>query len=149
MSGTNLSLIMLDIDHFKLYNDNYGHLIGDQVLFLLTEIIQKHIKSTDLVGRWGGEEFVIALPNTNGVQAFGVAQRIQVSMNALTLTDREDNPIPAPSVSQGIAVLPKETTSIYTLIDLADQRLYIAKERGRNQIDPLLSHWDKKILITE
>ena len=149
MSGTNLSLIMLDIDHFKLYNDNYGHLIGDQVLFLLTEIIQKHIKSTDLVGRWGGEEFVIALPNTNGVQAFGVAQRIQLSMNALTLTDREDNPIPAPSVSQGIAVFPKETTSIYTLVDLADQRLYIAKERGRNQIDPLLSHWDKKILITE
>ena len=66
LNGTSLSLIMLDIDYFKLYNDNYGHLVGDQVLTSLTDIIRKHIKSTDLVGRWGGEEFVIALPNANG-----------------------------------------------------------------------------------
>ena len=147
LSGTNLSLIMLDIDYFKLYNDSYGHLVGDQVLTSLTDIIRKHIKSTDLVGRWGGEEFVIALPNANGAQALEVAQRIKSSMNKLTLLDRDNAAIPAPSVSQGIAVFPKETDSIHTLIDLADQRLYIAKERGRNQIDPMPGFWDQKTLL--
>ena len=144
MIGSNLSLIMLDVDYFKQYNDNYGHLVGDQVLCELTTIIRKHIKNTDLVGRWGGEEFVIALLNANGAQAFEVARRIQSSMNELTIIDRDDTPIPSPTVSQGIAVFPTETDSIYTLIDLADQRLYIAKESGRNQIGPRPDHWSKK-----
>lgn len=143
MCGRPLSLIMLDVDHFKQYNDNYGHLVGDQVLYRLTDIIRKHIKSTDLIGRWGGEEFIIALLNADGPQAFEIAQRIKDSMNQLAMVDREETPIPAPSVSQGIAVFPLETDSIHTLIDLADQRLYIAKERGRNQIDPCPDHWSK------
>ena len=68
-------------------------------------------------------------------------------MNKLTLLDRDNVLIPAPSVSQGIAVFPKETDSIHTLIDLADQRLYIAKARGRNQIDPMPGFWDQKTLL--
>lgn len=139
---TPLALIMLDIDLFKTYNDTYGHLMGDQVLISLARIIQRHIKSTDIIGRWGGEEFAIALPNANGQQATQVAQRIAEAMRKLTLSTRDNQTIPAPTVSQGIAILPYETEETYSLIDLADQRLYIAKGRGRNQIEPSARHWD-------
>jgi diguanylate cyclase (GGDEF)-like protein len=137
------SLIMLDVDHFKQYNDNYGHVIGDQVLILLTEAIRTHINSTDSIGRWGGEEFAVVLPNTNGMMAMNVAKRIQQTMNTLMLKDRDGNDLPAPTVSQGIAVFPAETGDVYRLIDLADQRLYVAKERGRNQVEPEPSHWEQ------
>lgn len=139
---TPLALIMLDIDLFKTYNDTYGHLMGDQVLVSLARIIQRHIKSTDIIGRWGGEEFAIALPNANGQQAMQVATRIAEAMRKLTLTTRDNQTIPAPTVSQGIAILPYETEETYSLIDLADQRLYVAKGRGRNQIEPSARHWD-------
>jgi diguanylate cyclase (GGDEF)-like protein len=137
-----LSLIMLDIDQFKQYNDLYGHLIGDQVLVAMTEAIRQNIKRTDAIGRWGGEEFAIMLPNADGAQARQVAARIRDTVRALKIDDREGDTIPAPTVSQGIAVFPLETDQIFRLVDLADQRLYIAKEHGRNQIEPPLTHWD-------
>jgi diguanylate cyclase (GGDEF)-like protein len=130
-----LSLIMLDIDHFKHYNDTYGHLAGDEILSLLTSNIQRHIHATDSVGRWGGEEFVILLPETTGEHAAVVAERIRQSMNTFIISRRDQQSIPSPTVSQGIAVYPDEANDIFALIDLADQRLYLAKERGRNQIE--------------
>jgi len=144
-----LSLIMLDIDFFKQYNDNYGHLVGDQVLELLTSTIRKHIKATDLVGRWGGEEFVIALPHASGLQAYKVAQRIRKTLAAIKLSDRDGKPIPPPTVSQGIAVFPDDGEDIFGLIDQADQRLYQAKERGRDQIEPKLEFWQPPSLSDE
>ena len=140
-SGNPLSLIMLDVDHFKRYNDTYGHLVGDKVLNLLCDTIRSHIKSTDAVGRWGGEEFIIALPNAVGRQAFLVAERIRKTMNEIEVPGRVEEPIPAPTVSQGIAEFPLERSSMYDLIDLADRRLYIAKGRGRNQIEPNEITW--------
>jgi diguanylate cyclase (GGDEF)-like protein len=131
-----LSLIMIDIDHFKEYNDRYGHLIGDKVLISLIASIRSHIKSMDIVGRWGGEEFCVLLFNADSDQAAMIARRIQETLVILTVKDRDGNPISVPTISQGIAVFPDETDDIYTLVDLADQRLYIAKERGRNQIEP-------------
>ncbi len=131
-----LSLIMLDIDFFKSYNDRYGHLLGDDALALLVNNIRNHIKATDIVGRWGGEEFVIALPNAHLQQAYQVADRIRQAMDDFHLVTRSGEKIPAPTISQGIAMLPEECTDIYALIDLADKRLYVAKERGRNQIEP-------------
>ena len=138
-----LSLIMLDIDYFKLYNDTYGHLVGDQILNTLCSAIKQHIKQGDAVGRWGGEEFIISLPGATGAQALLVAQRIGETMASLQVMDRDQKAIPVPTVSQGIAVYPSEADEIYQLIDLADRRLYIAKERGRNQVEPELSHWEK------
>lgn len=134
-SNRPLSLIMLDVDYFKTYNDNYGHLAGDTILTLLCKTIRDHIKSADAVGRWGGEEFTISLPNTSATHAKIVAKRIGKSMRELTITDRDGEIIPAPTVSQGIAFFPEETDNIFTLIDLADQRLYAAKNRGRDQIE--------------
>lgn len=136
-----LSLIMLDVDYFKHYNDTYGHLIGDEVLTSLCETIRKHIKSTDLVGRWGGEEFVISLPNTNALQAQQIAARIQETMAMFLIRGVDQKTIPVPTISQGIAVFPAEADEMIKLIDLADQRLYVAKSRGRNQIEPTSGEW--------
>jgi diguanylate cyclase (GGDEF)-like protein len=137
-----LSLIMLDIDYFKLFNDIYGHLVGDRILNTLCTAIRHHIKQTDAVGRWGGEEFVISLPGATGLDALHVAERIGQTMARLQVEDREGKPIPVPTVSQGIAVFPFEADEIYHLVDLADKRLYTAKERGRNQVEPQASHWE-------
>jgi diguanylate cyclase (GGDEF)-like protein len=130
-----LSLIMLDVDYFKQYNDTFGHLIGDEVLIGLCNVIRQHIKDTDAVGRWGGEEFCVALPNASKKQAVQVAQRIRKSMATLKVRNAQQLTIPIPTVSQGIAVFPSETEDVYKLIDLADKRLYIAKKRGRDQVD--------------
>ncbi len=138
-----LSLIMLDIDYFKLFNDIYGHLVGDRILNTLCNAIRHHIKQTDAVGRWGGEEFVISLPGATGLDALHVAERIGQTMARLQVEDREGKPIPVPTVSQGIAVFPFEADEIYHLVDLADKRLYTAKERGRNQVEPQASHWER------
>lgn len=136
-----LSLIMLDVDYFKQYNDTYGHLVGDEVLTSLCQTIKQHIKGTDLVGRWGGEEFVISLPNTNAAQARQIAERIRETMAVFTIRGMDQRTIPAPTVSQGMALFPDEVDEIIKLIDLADQRLYIAKSRGRNQVEPDSAEW--------
>jgi len=136
LEGHPLSLIMLDVDHFKQYNDSYGHLVGDEVLTSLTGAMKQHIKSTDAVGRWGGEEFVISLPNANAAQAQQIGMRIRQTMTTLTVRTPEQKTVPAPTVSQGIAVFPEEARNLVELIHLADQRLYVAKGRGRDQIEP-------------
>ena len=140
-----MSVIMLDVDHFKQYNDTYGHLFGDSVLQALVNAIRSHIKSTDFIGRWGGEEFAVALPGAHGQQALMVARRIQATMAEMKLKHEEKGKVPAPTVSQGIAIFPLETDDIYKLIDIADRRLYVAKERGRNEVEPDEKYWEATI----
>ena len=136
IASQSLSLIMLDVDHFKQYNDSYGHLIGDEVLAALSSTMRQHVKGTDAVGRWGGEEFAISLPNASLAQAQQVAMRIRDTMRTLSLRSQDHGSIAVPTVSQGIAIFPQEAGDLVELIHLADRRLYIAKERGRNQIEP-------------
>lgn len=136
-SGTPLSLIMLDVDNFKQFNDDYGHLTGDEVLTTLCQVIRRNIKKGDLVGRWGGEEFVIALANATKDQAFKVAERIREVIKEAEIYSREGNLIPSPTISQGIAEYEVEMGDYIRLVDLADQRLYIAKGRGKNEIEPM------------
>ncbi|MGE5222617.1 MAG: diguanylate cyclase [Omnitrophica WOR_2 bacterium] len=138
-----LSLMMLDIDYFKQYNDNYGHLIGDQVLLRVVETIRANVRSTDIIGRWGGEEFVVMLPDANGGQASQIAERIRQSLSEIVLYDHHENRIPAPTASLGIAICPHESGDPESLVHLADLRLYLAKGRGRNQVEPELSHWSR------
>jgi diguanylate cyclase (GGDEF)-like protein len=125
-----LSLIMLDIDFFKQYNDAYGHLVGDQLLMMLCAAIKQHLKQSDAVGRWGGEEFVISLPGANGVQALQIAKRISQTIATIPIHNREQQTIPVPTVSQGIAIYPTEADEIFQLIDLADRRLYLPRRGG-------------------
>lgn len=130
------SVIMLDVDHFKQYNDLHGHLIGDEILTRLCNAIRANIKNGDSVGRWGGEEFIICLPNTTGEQALQIAQRIRQTMSGFVVKASDESRIAAPTISQGIAQFPEEATETFKLIDLADKRLYTAKRRGRDQIEP-------------
>ena len=129
-----LAVIMLDIDHFKGYNDTYGHIAGDAILRGTVQAIRANIERTDLVGRWGGEEFAIALLETNVRNARVVAERIRTTLAGLTLVDDQNRIVPVPTVSQGIATMPDDARDAIALIDLADRRLYQAKERGRDQI---------------
>lgn len=134
VDGRPLSLVMLDIDHFKDYNDRYGHALGDQVLRLIVQAVRAHVKRTDIVGRWGGEEFAIALVGASSQQASRVAERVRKTLSELSLTDREGRPLPKPTVSQGIAAFPEHASGPDELVDCADRALYQAKSRGRDQI---------------
>ncbi len=134
LEGWSLGLIMLDVDHFKRYNDTYGHLVGDEILTLLCGTMQRHIKKSDAVGRWGGEEFAIALPSATATQLEDIAARIRDALAALSIRGTDGESIPCPTVSQGLAIYPQEAGNLVDLIHLADRRLYAAKRRGRNQV---------------
>jgi diguanylate cyclase (GGDEF)-like protein len=133
-SGRPLSLIMLDIDHFKQYNDRYGHVVGDDVLGLVAQAIQTHLKPQDIVGRWGGEEFTVALPGAATDQAYSVAEHMRRTLASLPLADSSGAPIPKPTISQGVATFPHHADDVANLIVAADRTLYVAKAAGRDQI---------------
>ena len=131
---SDIALVMLDIDRFKQYNDTYGHLVGDDVLRSTVAAIQNHLKSSDVVGRWGGEEFGIILPSVTRAQARLVADRIRQTVALNIMKDLHNRSIPSPTVSQGIAMFPEDAVNIEELIDKADSALFRAKDMGRNQI---------------
>jgi len=133
-AGALLSVIMLDIDHFKEYNDSFGHLSGDVILRGTVQAIRGNIKSGDLVGRWGGEEFVIALLGCDPPGARLVAERIRETLQKMKLENEKGTPVPVPTVSQGIATFPQDASAPIALVDVADVCLYRAKARGRDQI---------------
>jgi diguanylate cyclase (GGDEF)-like protein len=138
-----VALIMMDIDKFKQYNDTYGHLVGDDVLRSAVVAIQNHLKGTDIVGRWGGEEFGIVLPGVNRNQARQIADRIRITLARNPVRDLHGRAIPAPTVSQGIAMYPEDATNIEELIDKADAALFHAKDLGRNQISEWIEIHEK------
>ena len=129
-----IALIMFDLDYFKRYNDRYGHVVGDSVLRAAVQAIRAHVKQRDFVGRWGGEEFAIALPGADTAQANRVAERIRATLSLVQLTDRHGDLIPPPTASQGIAAMPETAGTMDELIEQADRALYRAKSRGRDQI---------------
>jgi len=100
------------------------------------------VRSSDIVGRWGGEEFAVILPETQGRQAMQVAERIRVTLRSLAVKLADGQQVPPPTVSQGIAMF-SEAPDAERLVDLADRRLYLAKERGRDQVEPGEAHWDQ------
>lgn len=127
-----LSVIMLDIDHFKQVNDQYGHETGDSALRDLSTIILRHVRDTDLVCRYGGEEFVILLPETETHFAFGTAERLRL-MIADHLFQSEKTPFHI-TISLGVSTLTNRTPNLDSLIQQADRALYCAKEAGRNRV---------------
>jgi len=129
-----VSAIMVDLDHFKTINDNHGHIVGDQVLAEVAQRIQQNSREVDIVGRYGGEEFIILLPETNLEDALILAERIWKSLTARPAsTSKLVLPLQASlgvsSCSNGV------DTPLYDLIEQADQALYRAKDLGRNRIE--------------
>ncbi|MDF5711594.1 MAG: EAL domain-containing protein [Nostoc sp. S4] len=131
---TSLSLILCDVDYFKLYNDTHGHLAGDDALRHVAKAISQTVKHpTDLVARYGGEEFAVILPNTDVEDAIAVAKEIQTNITALQLSHPNSQVSEFITLSLGVATItPDSQSSPATLIAAADQGLYQAKAQGRN-----------------
>lgn len=133
--GRPLSLLMIDIDWFKLYNDYHGHMKGDQVLKKIGKLFKANLKITDKVYRYGGEEFAILLPETNREQAIIVAERLREKVyNEYFEGESESQPNKKITISIGIATYPLDADSIEDLIKCADKALYSSKHNGRNRI---------------
>ena len=125
------SLIMLDVDHFKQVNDTYGHLAGDAVLVHLAKLIQQMLRSTDIAGRFGGEEFGIILPNTPAANAEILAERLRYKIETHPIVYANEHLLV--TISLGIAAADSAYLSYQHWLEKADQALYQAKQQGRNQ----------------
>ena len=127
-----VSVIMLDIDHFKSVNDRYGHAAGDQVLIKLAQLLKAENRAGDITARWGGEEFIVLLPYTTEPDAIAIAERLHRDVSALPInilgTTIHIN------CSFGVATKTQQTTSTDELISQADEYLYYAKQTGRNRV---------------
>jgi len=126
-----LSFIMLDIDNFKKVNDQYGHLVGDMVLVRLAKILGQQLRSVDLCCRYGGEEFVLCLPDTHLQGAQDVAERIRLAIQQETIRSNDDLPLSI-TISLGVADNQGDQ-SVEGILKRADTALYQAKDGGRNQ----------------
>lgn len=135
--GLQLSILMVDIDHFKAINDDYGHQAGDLVLSYLGELILKAIRQSDIAARYGGEEFVIIAPEADSVAAADLAERLRESVEehelVLASADSEAKIIRI-NVSIGVAELNEEIKTAEQLLDISDVAMYQAKAAGRNRV---------------
>jgi diguanylate cyclase (GGDEF)-like protein len=131
-AGTPLALLLVDVDHFKRVNDNHGHLIGDEVLRALATELRQQVRESDVVGRFGGEEFTVLLPRTDDADAYAIAERLRASAGRMS--------VPAAharirvTVSIGVAVLGQHGHDLFELLAAADVALYKAKDAGRDQV---------------
>ena len=132
-----LSMLMIDIDEFKAYNDNYGHVQGDQCLAQVARTLARHVpRSTDLVARYGGEEFAVLLPETDVQGAKSVAQRLLEAVRELGIVHTHSAVSPRITISIGGATcLPTKLDTPTELIDAADQALYTAKQAGKDRVE--------------
>jgi diguanylate cyclase len=131
--GTLFSILLVDIDHFKRFNDRYGHLLGDEVLQEVARVMQATMRESDMVTRYGGEEFAVLLPATGAAEASRAAERIRSAVERATV--RHDGRTLCVTVSCGVAHATTEDTA-ETLIERADGALYASKHAGRN-----FAHW--------
>lgn len=126
--GTNCSLILVDIDNFKEINDKFGHIVGDKVIVEMAEVMQGNIRNSDVIGRWGGEEFLIICPNTTLKQAKVIAELMREKVSSAVFSE-----IGRRTASFGVSAF-KKSSSLQAVIHTADTALYKAKASGRNKV---------------
>ena len=135
------SVIVIDVDKFKDFNDIFGHLAGDKVLETLAQVIKQCVRVEDIPSRFGGEEFTVLLPNTDNQTVWSIAERLR--MNAAEMIVPWSNPLPQVTISVGIYTFDKDTpTDVSNIIRRADEALYISKKRGRN----CCTMWEPEII---
>ena len=131
-------VMMIDTDHFKKYNDTFGHLAGDSLLKQVGRIIKESMRSVDVAARYGGDEFIVLLPDIDKEQAIAAAERIRSQVTMDTLSRAADGVVVTTSI--GLAVYPEHAKSAEAMIASADQALYHAKEHGRNRVEIACGH---------
>ena len=130
-TGTPLALALVDIDHFKVVNDTYGHLVGDKALRAVTDALRSQLRAYDLAGRFGGEEFVVLLPQAREMDAINVAERLRAHIASLSIPVRdgiESGPSIKLTISVGVAALDGASRELTEMLAAADAALYYAKE---------------------
>jgi diguanylate cyclase (GGDEF)-like protein len=133
-TGSQVSLALIDIDHFKAVNDTHGHLVGDVVLRAVTDAIREHLRSYDLAGRFGGEEFVVLLPQAGEREAVSIAERLRTRIAAMAIPAGEGSDVTVRlTISVGVAALGGDARELNDLMAAADAALYQAKQSGRNK----------------
>jgi len=132
--GEPLSVLLIDIDHFKKFNDNFGHGVGDQVLRLMAKVLREKLRERDLPARYGGEELIAVLPSTDVTTCAAVAERIRHAIAECSITRRStDEVLPQMTISIGVAQF-QPGESMTDLIERCDRALYLAKKTGRNRV---------------
>jgi diguanylate cyclase (GGDEF)-like protein len=129
-----LSLMFIDIDHFKRINDTYGHQTGDEVLRQVCRVIQERVRACDVAARYGGEEMAVLLPQTDLAGAMILAERMREAISELSVTDLRGQAIVSVTASLGVSELEPDDQAPADLIERSDQAVYRAKHRGRNQV---------------
>lgn len=127
-----LGLILCDLDHFKVINDNFGHDVGDKVLQAFATNVRKHLRDSDILARWGGEEFIMLIPQTSLEKTQAIAEKLRAETEKIVLA-----PVGRFTSSFGVTVFYGEDT-VESFIKRADNALYIAKNNGRNRVETLL-----------
>jgi len=130
------SVMLIDIDHFKNFNDTYGHMTGDYVLTETVSRMKGCLRNTDALGRYGGEEFIAILPDTDKTGGIAVGENVRNRVSVSPYTDRDGCDVGVVTVSGGVSSFPEDGDTVAELIRKADQALYEAKSDGRNQIVP-------------
>nr|WP_281358319.1 sensor domain-containing diguanylate cyclase [Pseudoalteromonas caenipelagi] len=135
-NSDSLSVILADIDHFKRFNDTYGHQGGDEALKQVANTLKSSIRDIDKACRYGGEEFIVLLPQCNNKEAMAIAERLRSSIEELTL-NLGQNQTSSLTASFGIATYPVSAKKPEQLVNCADQALYKAKNSGRNRVSTI------------
>jgi diguanylate cyclase (GGDEF)-like protein len=132
--GHPVSVVMIDVDGFKSYNDTYGHPKGDLLLRSIADIVRSSIRGVDIAARYGGEEFLVIMPETGKDKALGAAERIRKAVEGALFEGRTEGHHVRKTVSIGVASYPENTRNYAEMITLADRALYKAKQRGKNRV---------------
>jgi diguanylate cyclase (GGDEF)-like protein len=129
-----LAVLVIDVDRFKLYNDNYGHISGDSVLRVVGRTLTNCLRPTDIAARYGGEEFVVSLPSTDAAGALAAAERVRLAVADTVIEEATGDRLPSVTISIGVATL-RANDSVNSLFARADAALYRAKKSGRNRVE--------------
>jgi len=133
-TGGKASIFMFDLDNFKVYNDTNGHLAGDRLLTQLSQLVKETVRADDVFGRFGGEEFLLVMPNRNAAQAMTAAGTIRQRIEEYPFEGGATQPLGRVTISGGVACFPDDAVEQVELMQAADNALYRAKEGGRNEV---------------